>query len=447
MTYYLIGIKGAGVSSLACILHDLGNKVVGYDDVIDYRFTEEELIKRNIKIYNTNEFYEEGMVAIASAAFKLDHKEIVRLKDLGVTFLDYQKALGDLTREFNTISIAGTHGKTTTTSLISQLFNKVEGFGCNCFIGDGHGSANKDNKYFMIESCEFNKHFLNYSPNISIITNIEEEHMEVFKDSEDIINTYNQFIKNTKKYAVVCGDSQMCTMLDNTDKKIIYYGMGAINTLKLDVQAINFTFYSNGIKFDLIYKGKFYDSYLLPFYGKHMLQNTLAVITVCILEGFPKEKIKEHIGDYKRANRRFEERFFGNIVVVDDYAHHPSEVRATITAAVQKYPNKEVIVVFRPNTYTRTKRFYKDFASVLSLAEHSYITDIYCDREKAEDYPGVTSDLIVNGCSKSEKLDPNHLEVLLKHKDAVICFMSCKDITDLKEGYWDLLNSQIEGDL
>lgn len=440
MTYYLLGIKGAGVSSLACILHDLGNKVVGYDDVEDYRFTEEELKKREIPIIYSNDFYEDNMICIHSAAFKSEHKEIQRLKNLGVEFRDYQNTLGNLTKQYNTISIAGTHGKTTTTSLISQLFNKVNNYNCNYFIGDGHGSAKIDNKYFILESCEFNKHFLHYRPNISVITNIEIEHMEVFRDLDDIIDTYNQLIKNTNKYAVVCADSEYCMKLDNTDKKIIYYGISD----NVDVQAREVVYHQDGVNFELYYNNELYDVYKLPFYGKHMLQNVLATISVCILEKMSKEDIKKYIGSFKNAKRRFEEEIKYNMVVVDDYAHHPTELRATIISAVQKYPTKELIVVFRPNTYSRTKLLYKDFATVLSLADHVYITDIYCDRENPEDYKGVSSDLIMQHCTKAKRISVDSIDALLKYEDAVVCFMSCKDINDLKDKYLSLLKIKEE---
>lgn len=441
MVYYLLGIKGAGVSSLACILHDLSNKVVGYDDVKDYRFTEEELKKRNIEICYDNDFFDENMIVIASAAFKKEHKEIVRLKNLGVTFKDYQEVIGDLSRKFNTISIAGTHGKTTTTSLLSQLFNKVEGFGCNYFIGDGHGYASLENNYFALESCEFNKHFLNYNPNISIITNIEIEHMEVFKDLDDIIDTYNKLINNTSKYAIVCKDSKYCNLLDNKDNKIIYYGKNE----DCDVKASNVSYHSNGVSFDLYYKGELYDKYDLSFFGEHMLLNSLSVIAVCILENFPKEMIKEHINKYVKANRRFEETFIGENVIIDDYAHHPSEVKATILAALQKYPDKKVVAVFRPNTYSRTKLLYEDFAEVLSMANYVYVTDIYCDREKQEDFEGITSNLILERCTNSKIISCDNVDTLLNYENSVVCFMSCKDITDLKSSYIKLLEEKSKG--
>lgn len=440
MTYYLLGIKGAGVSSLACILSDLGNRVVGYDDVEDYRFTEEELKRRNIEIKYSNEFYEEGMIVIHSAAFKVEHKEIQRLKELNVEFRDYQTTIGELSRQYNTISVAGTHGKTTTTSLISQLFNKVNNYNCNYFIGDGHGSAALGNEYFILESCEFNKHFLHYSPNISIITNIEIEHMEVFKDLDDIIDTYNQLIKNTNKHVVVCADSEYCLKLDNSDNKIIYYGISD----KANIQAREVVYHPSGVSFELYYNNELYDIYNLPFYGKHMLQNVLATITVCMLEKMSKEDIKNYIGEFRNAKRRFEEEFVYDMVVVDDYAHHPTEVRATILSAVQKYPDKELIVVFRPNTYSRTKLLYKDFGRILCLAEHVYITDIYCDREKQEDYKGISSKLIMDECPKAKHISTENIYDLVKHENSVICFMSCKDINDLKGAYLSLLKRKEE---
>lgn len=438
MTYYLLGIKGAGVSTLACILYDLGYKVIGYDDVRDYRFTEEELKKRNISIYYDDSFNEfDNVKVICSAAIKKDHKEIVRLQSKNVEFIDYQDMLGYLTKQFRTISVAGTHGKTTTTTILSNLFNKTANHKASYFIGDGHGHAQKSNQYFIIESCEFNKHFLKYFPAISIITNIEIEHMDVFKDEQDIIDTFNSFVSNTKDKVVACGDSLLVRKLDNKDNKIIYYG----TTTDCDVYALNTEYSDKGISFDLYYNKEFYDHYEFALYGKHMLLNIIASITIAIIENISKEEIKKYLPTYKQATRRFNETFINDTIIIDDYAHHPSEIKATLSSAFQKYPNKKVIAVFRPNTYTRTKLLYKDFASELSKAYASYITDIYCDREKQSDYKEVSSKLILDLCSNSHKIDVDTVTDLLKYKGEVVCFMSCKDINDLKNKYIDLLTN------
>ena len=206
MKYYCIGIKGTGMSTLAQILYDLGNEVSGYDDAKDYKFTEEHLRQRNIKIfYDQSAELTKDTIVTYSVACPLDHKELVRARQLGLTIKKYNEIVGDITNLFETICVSGTHGKTTTTSIIRHILEKT--VGCNYFVGSGDGKVSKDNKYFVIESDEFNRHFLAYHPTYTVITNIEREHLECYKDIDDIRNTFEKFANKTKDLIVVCGDN------------------------------------------------------------------------------------------------------------------------------------------------------------------------------------------------------------------------------------------------
>ena len=168
MKYYCIGIKGAGMSTLANILSDLGNEVSGYDDTVKYKFTEEGLKSRGIKIYHEPHSIDSDTIVTYSKAFSDNHPEIKRVKELGLTIRDYNQVVGDVTSMFETIGVCGTHGKTTTSLLISDILNNT--LGCNYFVGDGTGHANKSNKLFVIESDEFNKHFLAYHITYVLVT-------------------------------------------------------------------------------------------------------------------------------------------------------------------------------------------------------------------------------------------------------------------------------------
>ena len=206
MKYYCIGIKGTGMSTLAQMLYDMGNKVSGYDDAKDYKFTQKGLEKRGINIfYDGNHPISKDTIVTASKAFSDQHPEIKRVKELGFTIKPYNEVVGEITKKFNTLSICGTHGKTTTTSILKHLFENT--IGCNYFVGDGNGHIDMKNKLLIIESDEFNHHFLAYHPTTAIITCIELEHTEIYKDLEDTIRTFEKFA-NKARNVIANGDDE-----------------------------------------------------------------------------------------------------------------------------------------------------------------------------------------------------------------------------------------------
>ena len=435
MKYYCIGIKGAGMSTLANILHDLGHEVSGYDDSREHKFTEEGLNKRNIPIFYDVHEIDKDTIVTYSRAFREDHKEIKRVKDLGLTIKNYNDVVGDITAMFDTVGISGTHGKTTTSLLISHIINNT--LGCNYFVGDGTGFANKDNEIFVIESDEYNKHFLAYHPNIAVITNIELDHVECYDGLEDIVNTFNIF-GNKANLVVACGDDSNVRKI-SFDKPTMYYGFNEEN----DVVARNVELTKDGSSFDVYMNGDFYHHFELPLYGNHMILNALSAIIVCNHYGIDKEDIHNYMKTFKGAKRRFKEEVFGDVVTIDDYAHHPTEIQVTIDAARQKYPDKEIVAIFLPNTYSRTEALMDEFVEVLTDADKAYIMDIHCDRERQEDYKGVSSDTLIERIPNSENVSIETVDKLLKHKNSVMCFMSCTNIYVILEEYKKLLQSNI----
>lgn len=432
MKYYCIGIKGSGMATLAEILFDLGHEVSGYDDYKEHKFTQEGLDKRGIKIYydSTHDIPKDTIVTY-SKAFSIDHPEIKRVKSLGLKIIAYNELLGKLSSEFKTIGVSGTHGKTTTSTMISHVLGETKG--CNYFIGDGSGFADRKNELFTLESCEFNRHFLAYHPYYAIVTNIELEHTECYKDIDEIIKTFEEFA-NKAHHVIACGDDKNVRKM-NLKNDVTYYGFDDCN----DVVCKNVTLDENGSKFDVYIKGELYGHFDIPLFGNHMILNALACITVCNMEGVDAEKIHSLLHTFKNAKRRFKEKTFGSVVTIDDYAHHPTEIRVTIESARQKYPNKEIVAVFLPNTYSRTKALMSDFISALKTADKAYVMDIHCDRERKEDYPGVSSDEIIKNVPNAEKISLDTVDKLLKHKNAAICFMSCTNIYELLDKYEALL--------
>ena len=435
MKYYCIGIKGTGMSTLAQILFDLGNEVSGYDDMVDYKFTQKGLDERGIEIfYDGNHELDPDTIVTYSVAFSPDHKEIQRVKNLGLKIVKYNEIMGEVIDKFKSIGVSGTHGKTTTSSIIKHILEDY--IGCNYFIGAGDGYVSPDNEYFVVESDEFNRHFTAYHPKYAVITNIEAEHLECYKDIDDIRNTFEIFANNTSKLIVANGDNNECRKI-NYKTKVLFYGFSFNN----DVVIKNLKLEEEGSRFDIFIKEELYGSFELPLYGKHMVLDACAAILIARELDVPKDKIFESLRTFKNAKRRFAVEQFGPTTIIDDYAHHPTEIKVTLEAARQKYPNKRLVVVFRPNTYSRTKDFTNEFKEALDVADKVYLTEIDSNREKASDYPGVSSNNIIDlfENDKAELISNETIDKLSDEFDSVICFMSCAHTEDLIASLKDLI--------
>ncbi len=433
MKYYCIGIKGTGMSTLAQILYDLGNEVSGYDDAKGHKFTQDGLEKRNIPIYYDHDHeIDKDTIVTYSVAFKEDHEEMKRVRKLGLTVKKYSELMGDVINMFETIGVSGTHGKTTTSSLIRHLLEET--VGCNYFIGAGDGYADKKNKYFVVESDEFNRHFTDYHPAYSIITNIEAEHLECYKDIDDIRNTFEIFANQTKKLVVANGDNAEVRKI-NYKTKVMFYGFNDDN----DIVIKNMKLLETGSVFDLYINNELFGHFDIPLYGKHMVANAAAAITIAKELGLRVEKIHELLETFHNAKRRFAETKIGNCVIIDDYAHHPTEIKVTLEAVKQKYPKKRLVVVFVPNTYSRTKDFKNEFVEAFNIADKTYLTEIDCNRERQEDYPGITSHIIVDNLKNGDMISIDTIDKLKDEKDSVVCFMSCAYVDNLIDSFKNLI--------
>ena len=427
MKYYCIGIKGTGMSTLAQILHDLGNEVSGYDDATGYKFTQVGLEERKIPIYYDHlHAIDPDTIVTYSVAFKEDHEEIQRVKSLGLKVVKYNEVMGHVIDMFDSIGVSGTHGKTSTSSLIKHILT-LNG-GCNYFIGAGDGYASPTNNYFVVESDEFNRHFTAYHPKYAVITNIEAEHMECYKDLDDIRNTFEIFANQTSNLIVANGDNAEVKKI-HYKNPVLFYGFGFNN----DVVIKNLKLLEEGSRFDIYIKEELYGSFEVALFGKHMVANVCAAILICRELGIPKDRIYEALRTFKNAKRRFAIEKIRNTIIIDDYAHHPTEIKATLEAARQKYPNKRLVVVFKPNTYSRTKDFKDDFVKVLSTADKVFLTEIDSNREKQEEYPGVTSHMITDEIEGAEIINEATIDKLKDELNSVILFMSCAYVDKLIE--------------
>ena len=417
------------MSSLACLMHDLGYEVLGSDKA-EHFFTEVELNKRNIKILEFNENnINNDMIIVKGNAFGEENVEVKKSIELGLKTYTYQSMISEVTKNYKLIAVSGCHGKTTTSTMLSKI---LEPLGVNYLIGDGSGYGKKDNKYFVLEACEYKRHFLEYSPYYSIITNIELDHTDYYKNLDDVKDAFVSFINNTKDTIIACGDDTNIRSI-KTDKRILYYGFNDVN----DVVMKNICVNDNKTTADVYISNKFYDKYVFPFVGDHLLLNVLSAITICYLENIDKALIKHQIEKIKPAKRRFIEEIIGSNVLIDDYAHHPTELKVTIEAARKKYPDKHLVAIFKPHTKSRVKFFAKDFANSLNLADEAYVMDIGEDRIEIG-YDNVTSNDIIKYLRNGKHISLDEANILLQYKNTVLLFMSSKDIYVLEDKYKDL---------
>ena len=424
--YHFVGIKGAGMSSLAQIMHDLGHEVQG-SDIEKYVFTEVALKNKGIKILPSNsDNIKEGMVVIQGNAFPDTHEEIVKAHDLKLDVIRYHDFLGHVIDQYTSVAVTGAHGKTSTTGLLSHVMNgdKKTSF----LIGDGTGMGLPASDYFAFEACEYRRHFLSYHPDYAIMTNIDFDHPDYFKDIEDVASAFQSMAHNVKKAIIAWGDDEHLRQLE-ADVPIYYYGLNKND----DIYADNIQITDKGTQFDVYVNGEYYDQFLSPQYGDHNIQNALAVIAISYLEKMDVKNIKEALETFGGVKRRFNETNVANQVLVDDYAHHPREISATIETARKKYPNKDIVAVFQPHTFSRTQAFLEEFAASLSKADHVYLCEIFGSiRENTGD---LTIQDLINRIDGSALIDENNIDVLEQFDNAVILFMGAGDIQKLQRAY------------
>ncbi|MEG0528401.1 MAG: UDP-N-acetylmuramate--L-alanine ligase, partial [Longicatena sp.] len=427
MHYHFIGIKGSGMASLATIVADRGDDVSG-SDIEKYIFTQKPLEERKIPITSfSKENIHDHDVVIIGNAFHEDNPEVQEaLANPSVTTYWYHEFLGKLVEEYTSVSVAGTHGKTTTTGMVSHVMSLVAPTGY--LIGDGTGEMPDASKYFIVESCEYQRHFLAYKPEYAIITNIELDHVDYYKDMEDYCDAFETFANQIKKGVVMFGDDESVRSLHVTSKHL-YYGLMEHN----DVQAVHVVQNEEGMSFDVLYKKMHFGSFKLPFVGKPLLWNSLGVIALGIMEGLSAEVLQEGLQSFPGVKRRFTTEEQGDNVYIDDYAHHPTAVKYMIEAAKIKYPGKKVIAVFKPDRFSRIFYFMDRFSEELDQADEVYLCH-FPENAAKEDGIDITIEDLANKCKHAVviKEDEEAAKMLAQQGPAVYLFMSSKDIYKLK---------------
>ena len=403
---HMIGIGGVSMSGIAEILVNWGFQVSGSNNVdSDILHT---LKKAGIEIFigHNPENVVGADCVVFTAAISKDNAELVHAKELGIPVIERSDFLGELTRCYkNTIAISGTHGKTTTTSLVSLCFIealKDPSIQVGAIIKDLNGNYRVGNsENFIIEACEYVESFLKFSPKSEIILNIDNDHLDYYKNFENIKNAFIKYVKLLPEdgHLVINADDNNCLDLPIYSKApCIKYG---IENDDVDFLAKNIVFTDNGLpEFDVYKYNEFYAHIKLSIPGKHNILNALSCIALCDAYGISREHIKTALEKFHGADRRFE---FKGIVngakVYDDYGHHPTEVSATAKALKNKKYNQSW-VVFQPHTYSRTKNLLNEFAETLSHFDNIILTDIYAARE-SNTY-NVSSEDIANRINSSK---------------------------------------------
>lgn len=431
--HHFVGIKGSGMSSLALVLFEKGYQVQG-SDVDEYFFTQRDLEKVGITILPFNaDNITKDMIVIAGNAFPDSHEELVRAKKLGAEIIRYHDFIGRFIQPYTSVAVTGSHGKTSTTGLLSHVLTGIAP--TSYLIGDGTGHGDPNAEFFAFEACEYRRHFLAYSPDYAIMTNIDFDHPDYFKSIEDVYSAFQKMAEQVKKGIFAYGDDKYLRQL-KTDVPVYYYGLAEDD----DIQAKNIKRTTQGSSFDVYHQDTFVGHFVLPAFGQHNIMNALGVIAVAYFEKLDMKKVAEEMLTFEGVKRRFTEKKVSDMIIVDDYAHHPTEIIATIDGARQKYPEKEIIAVFQPHTFTRTIALMDEFAEALDLADAVYLCDIFGSaREQQGD---VKIDDLGNKIQKGgQVIKEENVSPLLDHENAVMVFMGAGDVQKFEQAYETLLSN------
>ncbi|MBS4215336.1 MULTISPECIES: UDP-N-acetylmuramate--L-alanine ligase [Neobacillus] len=424
--YHFVGIKGSGMSALAQVLHDMKFQVQG-SDVEKRFFTQLALEQSGIKILPfQKENIEPGMTIIAGNAFPDTHEEIQEAMKLGLPIIRYHRFLGDFMQNFTSIAITGAHGKTSTTGLLSHVIAGAKP--TSFLIGDGTGKGQEGAEYFVFEACEYRRHFLSYFPDYAIMTNIDFDHPDYFANIDDVFSAFQELAFQVKKGIFAYGDDEQLQKIQ-AKVPVLFYGFAEEN----DYQAANIVKTTEGTSFDVFIRNTYYDTFSIPTFGDHSVLNALAVIGVCHYEDINVEVVKDLLTTFQGVKRRFTEKRMGNQILIDDYAHHPTEIKATIDAAMQKYPDREIVAVFQPHTFTRTQAFLEDFAESLRLADKTYLCEIFGSAREKQGKLSIHD--LEEKIPGAEILTEETTYLLGNHDNSVILFMGAGDIQKFQESY------------
>lgn len=442
---YFIGIGGISMSGLAEILLSKGFTVSGSDRA-ESDLTKSLQQKGAVIYYGQREenLSKDVDLVVFTSAIKSDNPEMVAVDKLAIPKLTRAQLLGQMMKNYEIpIAISGTHGKTTTTSMVSQILLEYD---CDPTLSIGgifkpiHGNIRVgQGKHFVTEACEYTNSFLSFFPKIGIILNIEEDHLDFFKDLDDIRNSFREFARLLPSDGVLIINGEIDNYKEITKGlscNVITYG----STPNMDYYPTGITYDSKGCpSFTLVKNKVTCGIFTLQVPGLHNVSNALAALALADQLQIPLDIAAVGLHAFGGTDRRFEYKgVINGFTIIDDYAHHPTEISATLTAA-KEYPHKKIWCIFQPHTYTRTKAFMKDFAKALSLADEVILADIYAAREK--DTLGISSQTLqseIEALGHSCYYFPSFDEIqnfVLKNctKDDLLITMGAGDVVKIGE--------------
>ncbi|MCX7837937.1 MAG: UDP-N-acetylmuramate--L-alanine ligase [Anaerolineae bacterium] len=395
---HIIGIGGIGLSAIARVLLARGVRVSGSDQVASSLTDELARLGATIHIGHCAENIGDAEMVLVTSAASDDNPEIVEARRRGVRIVKRNEFLRDLTHGKKTIAIAGTHGKTTTTAMIATILVNA-GHDPDVIVGGivpelgGNARAGRGD-YFVIEADEYDRAFLGLLPYVAVVTSIEMDHPDVFRDVDDVTRAFREFIRQTTTDGVVIGygDSpRVVAELQGVNRRTVRYGLDAMN----DWRARAITPNARGGSDFVVWRGeREIGDWRLEIPGEHNVLNALAAIATTDALGIDLDVARTTLAQFRGVSRRFEIRGeFGGVIIVDDYAHHPTEIRATLAAARARFPQRTLWAVFQSHTFSRTRALLDEFARAFDDADHVIVTEIYAARER-ESYGVSGADIV-----------------------------------------------------
>ncbi|MGR3178974.1 MAG: UDP-N-acetylmuramate--L-alanine ligase [Candidatus Anammoxibacter sp.] len=469
---HFVGIGGVGMSSVARLLKNRGYAVTGSDMLSNLATVAMEHIGIKINFQQNGQWidYKTDLI-IASAAIPDNNLDLIKARKLGIKIIKYSQLLGLLMKEKKGIAVSGTHGKTTTTAMISAIL-KTAGLDPACVIGGDTSDSNENDcsgngDLFVTEACEYDRTFLNLAPQIAVITNIDEDHLDYYKNLKELQTAFVEFASSISSNGLLVINGQDCNLFENiSDIKCKIESFGILNNSSQSFvgttasnqeytssdptwSATTPVFKDGKNQFRVFYKGKLFGDFCISLPGAHNVMNALASIAVCCHAGVHKDFISETFSSFKGVDRRFQVLGTVNdITIIDDYAHHPTAIQATLKTVKDRYPERKIWCLFQPHQHSRTKLLLERFVQSFEHADNIILADIYSARDSLEDMASVSSlDIAV----KIRKIGSD-VEVISDHAEIedvlcerllpgdVLVVMGAGDICNVAKNVFNKLN-------